>query len=114
MATRRQSLNVTIDLSHVHCIDEGDGPGDAEPYLWTLFFKIDGQTVVLDALNMKGVITVDRRNGSHGNLQNTDVEADDDVAIPPSLGRWDTVLVPIPLTVPLEIKNAAGQITETM
>ena len=69
MAARRQSLDVSISLDRILCIDEGDGPGNAEPYLWTLFFKIDGDTVKVDALNLRGTVTVDRRNGEHNNLQ---------------------------------------------
>lgn len=34
-----------LSLSKIHCIDEADGFGKAEPYLWPFYFKIDGQTV---------------------------------------------------------------------
>jgi hypothetical protein len=102
----RNPLNVSISLDHIHCIDEGDGPGNAEPYLWTLFFKIDGDTLQLDAsLKLRGTVTVDRRDGSHGNLQNTDVDAGDNVPIPSSIGRWSTTLTPIPLAQPISIRD---------
>ena len=45
MPTHHKSLDVSLVLDHIQCIDEGDGPGLAEPYLWTLFFKIDGTSV---------------------------------------------------------------------
>ena len=111
MATRRQSLDVSISLDRIHCIDEGDGPGNAEPYLWVLFFKIDGDTVIFgENESLQGMVTVNRRNGGHGNLLadlklppnfpfgwEISVDAGDDVSIPTSLGKWDTTLIPIPI-----------------
>jgi hypothetical protein len=38
----RDLLRVWMKLDNIRCYDEGDGWGDAEPYLWTVFFKIDG------------------------------------------------------------------------
>lgn len=38
-------LPTTVKLSSIHCRDEADGIGNAEPYLWTIFFKIDGETI---------------------------------------------------------------------
>lgn len=108
MPTHRHSLDVSINLSHIHCIDEGDGPGLAEPYLWTLFFKVDGSTFRLAivptpespfSVKLQGMLTVSRRNGEHRNLRNTDddpVDEGEDVAIPPGIGKWDTFLTPIP------------------
>ena len=108
MPTHRKSLTVSLVLDHIQCIDEGDGPGLAEPYLWPLFFKIDGTSVQFVKLpdppltiTMQGMVTVDRRSGGHRNLRNTDddpVDEGEDVAIPPELGRWDTTLVPIPIS----------------
>ena len=43
----RDLLRVWMKLDHIHCYDEGDGWGDAEPYLLTVFFKIDGDSVAL-------------------------------------------------------------------
>ena len=35
----RATLNLETVLQNVHCHDEGDGWGNAEPYIWTVFFK---------------------------------------------------------------------------
>src|SRR5437762_12880641 len=96
------AANVTIKLSNIHCFDEGDGPGNAEPYLWNVFFKIDGDTTfVTNALALKGTATVIGTPGNHGNLNNTDVDAGDNVAIPASIGEFHTLMRPIPLQQPI-------------
>ena len=50
---------VDITLRNIHCSDEGDGPGSAEPYLWTVFFKVDGDTVSFESGALQG--NCDRR-----------------------------------------------------
>ena len=42
----RTPLQVDIALDHIHCFKQSDW-GSAEPYLWTIFFKIDGDTVTM-------------------------------------------------------------------
>lgn len=99
-------LNIEFKLERIHCHDEGDGPGNAEPYLWTVFFKVDGDTVVVNsdgpaAPFVQGPPTVVTTPGNHGNLGTSDVDEGDDVAIPAIIGEWHTVMKPIPLTTPL-------------
>lgn len=116
----RDILDVWIRLDRVHCFDEGDGWGSAEPYLWPVFFKIDGETVVLtEALTLSGTSTVVGTYGSHGNLVNTDVDPGENLPIPEGLGSWRTTLKPIPVQGPLastvpDVAGVAGVIAVLM
>jgi hypothetical protein len=91
-----ETTAVRITLSNIHCANEADGPGNAEPYLWTVFFKVDGDTVTADSVGLHGTATVFGTVGDHGDLGTTDVGAGDDVPIPPSLGQFTGFVKPIP------------------
>jgi hypothetical protein len=94
----RATLNLETVLQNVHCHDEGDGWGTAEPYIWTVFFKVDGDNFAVEAgSGLIGSPTIVSSNGSHGNLGNTDVDAGDDVPVPDAVGLWSTKLKPIPV-----------------
>lgn len=99
-------LNIEFKLDRIHCHDEGDGPGNAEPYMWTVFFKVDGETLVVNsdgpvAPFLQGAPTVVGTPGNHGNLGTSDVDEGDDVAVPAIIGEYRTIMKPIPLTTPL-------------
>lgn len=101
----RNALNVTFSLDRLVCYDEADGWGSAEPYMWTVFFKIDGTTCRLnDSLMLEGTATVFTTPGSHGNLDDNDVDAGDTVQIPDAIGFQQMTLIPIP--VPDFVKQA--------
>lgn len=113
----RDILDVWIHLDRIHCFDEGDGWGSAEPYLWPVFFKIDGDSVVLtEGLMLSGTATVVGTYGNHGNLNNTDVDEGEDLWIPEGLGSWSTILKPIPSQSPFreDVAGVAGVIAVLM
>lgn len=106
-------LNIEFKLDRIHCHDEGDGPGNAEPYLWTVFFKVDGDTVVVNSddignIFLQGPPTVVTTPGNHGNLGTSDVDEGDDVNVPAIIGEYRTIMKPIPLTTPVFGKSEVG------
>jgi hypothetical protein len=88
-------LPVTFRLSSIYCKDEGDGIGDAEPYLWTIYFKIDGQTIHQNGLKLDSDAVFFFGPGSHGNLGVNGVSGGSTVNIPALIGEWSSKLSPI-------------------
>lgn len=94
-------LNLTVRLHRLYCHDEGDGAGNAEPYIWPVFFKIDGDNFAYQqGSGLIGSPTVNSRNGNHDNMGSLSVDAGDTVYIPESLGSWSTTLKPIRINDP--------------
>jgi hypothetical protein len=94
------SIRVSFKLTTLECIDEGDGSGEAEPYMWTVYFKVDGDTVVLDNnFMLSGTATVVGTPGNHDDL-GAGMDAGNTRNIPSSLGAFATTLKPIPTPIP--------------
>ena len=99
----RTPLLARMSLDEIRCNEEGDGFGSAEPYLWTVFFKIDGDSVIVgDDTFLQGECTIMASDGSHGNLGDRDVDAGDTLVVPRSIGEFRTTLRPIPLSEKLQ------------
>ena len=99
-------LRVDINLRNLHCI-RGSETTSSEPYLWTVFFKIDGDSVSIIQgtdfkFHMDGTATVTGTPGNHGNLGTSDVDDGDNVPIPRTLGTFSTLLKPIHFAPPYE------------
>ncbi len=109
-------INVKLDFTNLHCTEEADGAGSAEPYMWTVFFKIDGDTVrVGPDLKLHGKATVVTTPGNHGDLLNNDVDAGENVPIPKALGHFQTTLKPIPVDgLSLTVGGAVGAVVVLM
>lgn len=89
-------LLLTFQLQQIICIEDRDGPRGANPYLWTVFFKIDGDTVrVTDNDEFTGAATVIATDSGPANLEAQGVRAGDVLPIPRGVGHWETSLVPI-------------------
>lgn len=109
-------LKVDLKLDRIKCYDEGDGPGNAEPYLWAVYFKIDGETVVVNSDGpappfLQGPPIVVGTPGNHANLGDTDVDEGDTVPIPAIIGEFHTEMRRIPLTTPIAgIESVGGML----
>ena len=106
------ALSVSIELQTVTCHSQADSlietattipDDDAEPYLLTVFFKVDGERAFLtDEFALAGAATVVGTPGTHGNLGDISVEAGDVIPIPSAIGQFQTLLRPIALPEPCD------------
>lgn len=109
---------VVCEVDRFVCRDDGEAVGGSEPYLWSVFFKIDGEdgnatasVEVTDggvSLRLDGEPTVTSPDqGSHGNLRLDGGSVDAGglfsgtkiVDIPSAVGRFRTTLTPIATTI---------------
>jgi hypothetical protein len=123
-------INVNIVLDRLLCHEEGDGSGNAEPFIWAIFFKIDADTAIFNVTGgIKGRVKADEpvlthfSAGSHNNLDSSVFNTDSDgmdkgdiIPIPPNVGYWNTTLKSSTIKIPnmnggdttLEIPGIAG------
>lgn len=123
-------LNVNIVLERLLCHEEGDGSGNAEPFIWAIFFKIDADTAIFNVTQgVKGKVKPEEpvqthfSIGSHNNLDSSLLDTDgdgmdkgDNTPIPFNVGYWNTTLKSSTVKIPninggdinLEIPGIAG------
>ncbi len=92
--------NITCHLERIRCIDEADGPGKSEPYLWTVFLRVDGEDISQhpdDPFRLTGTPTYKFGQGSHRNLGNEGFGDGDERNIPISVGFFGNTITPIVL-----------------
>jgi hypothetical protein len=100
-------------LDKVICHDDGE-VGNAEPYLWQVFFKIDGETLSYDANanTLQGHCKIIATDGRHGNLPS--MSDGDQCDIPKDLGYYSDWLVPISFIASMTVPPIAGSVTILM
>lgn len=85
-----KQLNTHIILKSINVIDEADGNGNAEPYLWPFFFKIDEEMISAQHFfNPKSWTYTP--GGEHGNIGGG-YDAGQVRMIPAKYGQWKTTL----------------------
>jgi hypothetical protein len=97
------TLQALVSLDRLHCHTTAETVFSDEPYLWTAFVKVDGETLVLDLIGdgpdagltvadlfLRGRCSFVAGSGSHGNLGVSDVDEGEDWRYRPrwTRGRW--------------------------
>lgn len=93
------TYRINVSFNKLLCHHPGKrSAGGAKPYMWCIFFKVDGEGIVVaDNFKLAGQAAVHFSKGSHNNLKVAKVEAGATVNIPPEVGQWTTNLVPLRL-----------------
>ncbi|WP_434994283.1 hypothetical protein [Arthrobacter sp. Ld5] len=120
MATILNPTDVVCEIDRLVVRDDGEAVGGAEPYLWSVFFKIDGEDSRASAsievdntglhLSLDGEPTVRSPAGSHGNLNLAGDGVDagglfsgtKTVPVPPAVGQYRTTLTPLPTSITIQ------------
>jgi len=93
-----QDLNIKLKVQKVICRDDADGHGKAEPYMWTVFFKLDGDNLRLnEQLKLDGDGEIITTPKSHRNLGVKKVGTGDVIQVPANIGAYSTKMKPIPV-----------------
>lgn len=89
-------MYVKLGLNQLTCHHRDEGWTYSEPYLWNIFFKVDGSCIRLNnQFLLDGEPTYHFSEGSHGNLHAKDIRTGESIGIPKSVGEWKTSLVPL-------------------
>lgn len=111
--------NVFASLEQIRCIDEADGWGKGEPYLWTIFIKLGGDEIRQssnDPDRLVGTPYYAFGQGSHGNIGGG-MDANDTREIPSIVGSFGASICTIELELLgnlIEIPGVIGVIAVLM
>lgn len=90
------NLDIYLQLSQVTCLKASKHWRKCQPYLWNIFFKIDGGRVRLDEqFDLYGTVDCHFSPESHGNLAVSAVIDGQVLQIPEAVGVWQDELTPI-------------------
>jgi hypothetical protein len=89
--SRVKALNLTMNLDTLVIRATTDPVGEDEPFLWTVFVKLDGDTIEANDIT-NSTATVISISGSHKNLNVDGADQGAQIAIPPNVGQFTTVL----------------------
>lgn len=102
-----EGINIKIKLKTLTHHKRVENWGKAEPYLWTIFFKMDGSSIdITPQFKIAGNATFQFTKGSHGNLGISSRHESNEVPIPSAVGEWNTYLEPV--QIPYFDQKAAG------
>ncbi|MGB3183563.1 MAG: DUF3892 domain-containing protein [Cyclobacteriaceae bacterium] len=99
MATNRRDYSAVLET--IRCIDEADGIGKGEPYLWTISVRIGGDDIRQspdDPFRLIGAPHYYFGAGSHNNIGGG-MDAGDTRNIPGPVGTFGSAICPIELSV---------------
>ena len=106
-------MKTTVRLNSIYVHDEADGSGNAEPFLWPLYFKIDLETVLFtrmaktklgqgetwddiwDKISLDDIFWLHMPSGAHVNIGGN-VDEGDTIQIPKSVGEATFKMIPYP------------------
>lgn len=102
-----KTLFLKLSLNQLRCHAKPDAWIEGEPYMWNVFFKIDGEGVRMnERFRLEGKPIYHFSAGSHGNLNAGGMGAGDRLGIPKEVGEWKTTLAP--LTIPIFEAHISG------
>ena len=93
---RFPTLKINLNQKYLRRLDLREDLDNSKPYLWNIFFKIDGSCINIEKdFTLKGQVDFQFSEGSHGNLGIDTLHAQHSVSIPQSVGQFQTTLEPL-------------------
>lgn len=88
-------IRLQIALHTLSLHKKGASWGKSEPYLWNIFFRVDGEAITINPdFTISGKAIFKFSEGSHNNLRGS-IHRDNILHIPQEIGIWETELHPV-------------------